>query len=306
MDEFRLIGQFFERPSIDQDVVVPVGDDGAVIDFAGGRQVQVLDTLVEGVHFPADLPAADIGWRAVAVNLSDLAAMGATPRWITLGLTLATSDEAWLAEFSSGLFAAAEAFDVALIGGDTTRGKQTVVTIAATGVLPSTATAALLRSGAQIGDRIFVTGTLGDAAAGLAQFGSENSNDFLAARFARPTPRINEGSALLGVATAAIDVSDGLVADLDKLLQASGVGGELKIEQVPLSDALRQAHDVEQGREFALTGGDDYELCFTAADGMEFPFATAIGSVTDSGALLCTLNGKIVTRDSSGYRHFHD
>lgn len=305
MDEFELIRRFFDRNSNVPGVVVGVGDDGAVlIPDPSMQQVQVVDTLVEGVHFPSDTDPADTAYRAVAVNISDIAAMGACPRWMTLALTLRDSSEKWVESFSSGLFEAADEYEVALVGGDTTSGPVVTVTVTITGdVEPG---AALLRSGAKPGDAIFVTGTLGDAAAGLKLLQRGESDDFLVQRFLRPTPRIDMGRALIGKANAAIDVSDGLAGDLLKLLVASGVGGEIDINKLPMSEPLRERFAADERQHLALCGGDDYELCFTAAveSVNEIAGITCIGSVMESPGLQCKLDGDIVEVDDSGYRHF--
>jgi thiamine-monophosphate kinase len=305
VDEFELIERFFNRRVAAPGVVVGIGDDGAVLQpTPGHEQVQVIDTLVEGVHFPADSEAQDIGYRIVAVNLSDIAAMGAHPRWMTLALSMPSKTEQWLADFASGLFEAAAEFDVALVGGDTTSGDAVVATVHVTGEVESGK--ALLRSGARVGDTIFVTGTLGDAAAGLELLGRGERDSVLAHRFLRPTARIGTGQQLVGRANAAIDVSDGLVGDLKKLLDASRVGGELDIDRVPLSAALKAGFDVPQRTLYALNGGDDYELCFTARPDRVEGIAdiTAIGKVTGEPGLTCRENGVIVDWDDSGYRHF--
>ncbi|MBU2676436.1 MAG: thiamine-phosphate kinase [Gammaproteobacteria bacterium] len=305
MDEFELIRRFFDRRVTTPGVVVGIGDDGAVLHPEPGRdQIQVIDTLVEGVHFPADLPAADVGYRVVAVNLSDIAAMGGSPRWMTLALTLPRTDERWLTEFATGLFEAAAEFDVALVGGDTTSGDAVVATVQMTGEVE--AGQAILRSGARIGDTIFTTGTPGDAAAGLELFGRGERDNVLVRRFLRPSARIATGRRLIGRASAAIDVSDGLVGDLTKLLEASGVAGELAIERLPLSDALRARFEKADSVRFALTGGDDYELCFTAAPAAvdDIPGITAIGKVVSGQGLKCLHDGDIVDYGDSGYRHF--
>lgn len=305
MDEFELIRRFFARDANDADTDVGVGDDGAVITPTPGLlQVQVLDTLVEGVHFPANIAAADIGYRAVAVNLSDIAAMGARPRWMTLALTLWDKDELWVEDFAVGLFAAADEYGVALIGGDTTQGDSVVVSVNVTGEIEKDA--ALLRSGARPGDTVFVTGTVGDAAAGLELLQNDRHDEYLVKRFLRPSARVATGRHLGGRAHAAIDLSDGLLADLKKLLEASGVGAEIDVEEIPLSAALLDCFDRERVFQFALTGGDDYELCFAApAAAMEgMAGITAIGKITEDRKLVCRRAGEIVEVDDSGYRHF--
>ncbi len=305
MDEFELIRRYFDRTTRTPGIVTGIGDDGAVLRPPPGRdQVQVIDTLVEGVHFPIETAAADIGYRVVAVNLSDVAAMGATPCWMTLALTLSRADPDWLADFSAGLFEAANEFDVDLVGGDVTRGEQVVATVQVSAEVETGG--ALLRSGAEVGDTVFVTGTLGDAAAGLLLLGSNESDTFLVGRFLRPSARVETGRQLVGRANAVIDVSDGLVGDLGKLLAASGVGGELEIDRLPVSDALKARFDETEQMRLALTGGDDYELCFTARpDAVEgIANVTAIGRVTDGDGLHCRKDGRIVDYASSGYRHF--
>lgn len=307
MDEFELIRRYFARQPDAPPVVTGIGDDGAVLALhANAETVIVIDTLVEGVHFPSGMRPADIGYRAVAVNLSDLAAMGARPHWMTLALTLHDADPDWVANFAEGLFEAAAEWNVQLVGGDTTRGGQCVVTVQMAGEVGTGR--ALLRSGARPGDTIFVTGTVGDAAAGLQLSVGATRDEFLESRFARPSARVATGLELGGIANAAIDLSDGLAADLCKLLQASGVGAEVDLDKVPLSDALLARHDREQALGFALAGGDDYELCFTVAasriPGKGFDGATAIGRVTESGGLVCRAGGIVVPVDDSGYRHF--
>jgi thiamine-monophosphate kinase len=305
MDEFEIIRRYFNRDTPMDGVVTGIGDDGAVLSADSTKQqVQVIDTLVAGVHFPTTTNAADIAFRAVAVNLSDIAAMGAIPRWMTLALTLDSADEQWLDDFAAGLFAAADAHNVALVGGDTTRGPVVTVTVSITGEVEHGA--ALLRSGAQTDDAIFVTGTLGDAAAGLQLLQDGQPEAYLTTRFLRPTPRLDIGQALSGRATAAIDISDGLVGDLSKLLKASGVGGEIELEKLPLSKALQSRFDTTTQRQFALFGGDDYELCFTASrsDLGEIAGITQIGRVTGESGLVGLGNGDIVELSDSGYRHF--
>lgn len=306
MDEFELIRRYFDRAGQPDGVVIGVGDDGAVLEPTPGKhQVTVVDTLVEGVHYPRDMNPADVGYRAVAVNLSDIAAMGARPRWMTLALSLASANAPWLDAFAEGLYAAAVEHGVALVGGDTTSAPQVVTSVQITGEIEPGC--ALLRSGARPGDTIYVTGTVGDAAAGLHGLLAGRPVKELVARFTRPSARVSFGQALVGVATAAIDLSDGLHGDLAKLLTASGVGADLDLAALPLSDALVDNYATERATSFALGGGDDYELCFTASGEVPDPGImplTAIGTVTESRELVCRRDGEIVPFDDSGYRHF--
>lgn len=306
VDEFALIRRYFDRAAQAAGVRTGIGDDGAVlVPSAGADLVTVVDTLVEGVHFPAGFSPADIGYRAVAVNLSDIAAMGANPRWMTLALSLQVADEDWLEAFSEGMFQAAADHGVALVGGDTTRASEIVATVQIAGEVE--AGTAILRSGAIAGDTLYVTGTVGDAAAGLYGLVNGESVKELASRFARPSPRVSYGKALVGTATAAIDLSDGLYGDLSKLLIASGVAAEIDVSALPVSDALRGAFTPERQRSFALGGGDDYELCFTAAGELPDPGVmqvTAIGKIVDGAGITCRIDDEIVTFDDSGYRHF--
>jgi thiamine-monophosphate kinase len=307
VDEFELIGRYFSRPANSPAVVTGVGDDGAVLRPTAGRElVTVIDTMVAGTHFPAAMPADDIGYRAVAINLSDIAAMGAEPRWMTLALTLVDADPRWLEAFAAGLYEAAAEWGVALVGGDTTRGDQLVISVQMEGDLePGTA---VYRHGAKPGDTVFVTGTVGDAAAGLSRFSPDSRNDFLVRRFARPTARIGVGRALAGVAHAAIDVSDGLAGDLCKILDASGRGAELDLQRLPLSQELLAAVGRTQALEYALRGGDDYELCFTLPE-PELPAAiaaegTAVGRITSEPGLVCRDGDTVAAFNDAGYRHF--
>jgi thiamine-monophosphate kinase len=264
MDEFALIRRFFAAPAMGRDdVVLGIGDDAALLKVPAGQELAVsTDSLVAGVHFPADLPADAVGHRALASNLSDLAAMGATPAWVLMALTLPEPDESWLEGFSRGFFALAKQHGIALVGGNMARGPLNV-TLTVQGLVPSGA--ALTRAGASIGDLVYVTGNPGDAAAGLAllQKGGVDLWHPCVRRFAYPQPRIAAGQALRGIASAAIDVSDGLLADLGHLLDTRGFGAKLSLERLPLSDELLALHGPEEAWRFALTGGDDYELCFT-------------------------------------------
>lgn len=307
MDEFELIRQYFARPDAAPGVIVGIGDDGAVLQPALDTElVVVIDTLVAGVHFPHGIDPFDIGYRAVAVNLSDIAAMGGRPRWMTLALTLPAAEPDWLSRFAEGLHAAGAAYGVSLVGGDTTYGKLLVVTVQITGDVPCGK--ALQRSGAKAGDSIYVTGTVGDAAAGLETVASGTPDNYLARRFLRPDARVAYGQSLRDVATAAIDLSDGLFADLAKLLAASDVGGTLELERLPFSAELRARFDLDACRQFGLAGGDDYELCFTSSaqrlpDAGSLP-VTRIGTVTAVTGLVCELDGELVPFADAGYRHF--
>jgi thiamine-monophosphate kinase len=318
LDEFELIRRFFDRQLVDESVVAGIGDDGAVFRARPSHElVTVMDTMVAGVHFPEFLDAGDIGYRAVAVNLSDIAAMAASPRWMTLALTLQHADGAWLEAFAEGLFTAAGEHDVALVGGDTTRGAETVVTVQITGeVKTGTAT---LRSGAKAGDAIYVSGTMGDAAAGLSvlQSGAPANEDidYLVRRFRRPTARVGLAQAIATHATAAIDISDGLFADAEKLLHASGVSGSIEVSEVPISAPLRRTMANDDALGFALAGGDDYELCFTTSvNGDQFDeiaagfdtTLTRIGTVAEGAGLSCTKDGVRINYTNAGYRHFGD
>lgn len=265
MDEFGLIETFFQRRSQGPRVLLGIGDDAALIEGPPGHAyVLTTDTLVAGVHFPDGAPGFDVGYKALAVNVSDLAAMGARPLGFLLNLTLPTVDEAWLAGFRDGLSALSEGLAMDLIGGDTVRGPM-AVTITAIGEVPQGE--ALRRDGARVGDQIYVSGFLGEAALGfLARSGQVVvPEEFLAdvvTRLDRPRPRIAEGQALRSLASAAIDLSDGLVADLAHILKASGVGAEIDLRHLPVSDAYDAVLST-LGYDPALGFGDDYELCFT-------------------------------------------
>ncbi len=260
--EFTLIDHIRRRAAGRGDVVLGIGDDAALLQPPAGMLLAVAtDTLNAGVHFPGDTPPADIGWKALAVNLSDLAAMGATPAWASLSLSLPAADADWLDGFLDGFLALADAHDVALVGGDTTRGPLSV-SVTVHGFVPPGA--ALRRDGAQVGDDVWVTGTLGDAAAALALWRDGDADPVLRARLDRPVPRVEAGRALAGIAHAAIDISDGLLADLGHLCAASGVGADIELGALPASQALLARFDDEARASLQATGGDDYELCFTA------------------------------------------
>jgi thiamine-monophosphate kinase len=319
LSEFDLISRFFSQRGAQRgDVVLGVGDDAAVLECPPDSQlVAAIDSLVEDVHFPKGSPARSIGHRALAVNLSDLAAMGAQPAWALLALALPAADAAWLGDFSDGLDALARQHGVALVGGDTTGGKL-CVTVQILGFVPRGA--ALMRSGGQPGDAVFVSGTLGDAAAGLMLEQSRLSvadaahAQWLLERFRYPTPRVSLGLALRGLASACIDVSDGLLGDCGRLAQASGCGVTLDYAAIPVSDPLRAAVGEERARELALTGGEDYELCFTvpAAKLNEFnthcPASefgwTRIGTLTVQAGALVQRGASVMQVSHRGFDHF--
>jgi thiamine-monophosphate kinase len=287
--EFELIDRWFKRMSSRADVLLGVGDDAALLQVPPGRQLAVtVDTLVAGVHFPHETDAVSIGHKSLAVNLSDLAAMGAEPAWVTLALTLPQADEDWLAGFSHGFLELAEACGVSLVGGDTTRGPLSI-TVQASGFVPDGL--ALRRSGARPGDALCVTGSLGDAGLGLAWLLGERTlppkvGQAVRERLDRPAPRVAAGLALRGLASAAIDVSDGLAADLRHILQASGVGATVDVDALPLSEPVRTQSDA---RELALASGDDYELLFAVAPADEQETVARL----QAQGLRCTRIGRV-------------
>ena len=311
--EFSLIEKYFAAlGSSRADVLLGVGDDAAQLMIPNNMSlVAAIDTMVAGVHFPEATAPREIGYKLLAVNLSDMAAMGAEPSWFTLALTLPDCDEHWLAEFSAGMAELAEQHSVQLIGGDTTQGPL-VLSLQAHGFVP--VEQCLKRSGAKVGDGIYVTGTLGDAALGLkvALEGAEyTDSEYLLSRLNRPTPRVVIGMALRGVANSAIDISDGLLVDLAHICQRSGVGAKLLMERIPLSEAYRSN---SQTPDIALSGGDDYELCFTAATSQHAAVMAIaeqyhckihrIGEVVEQSGIHCFLDGHLYQPTGHGYQHF--
>jgi thiamine-monophosphate kinase len=290
--EFDLIARIrarAQRSPVRDDVVLGIGDDAAAVRVPPGQLLVVAtDTLNAGVHFPDGTAPADIGWKALAVNLSDLAAMGAEPAWCTLSLSMPASDPAWLDGFLDGFLALAGAQRVALVGGDTTRGPLSLCVTAHGLVDPGRA---LRRDGARVGDEIWVSGTLGDAAGALSQWRAGGARDaVLRARLDRPAPRTALGMALCGIAQAAIDVSDGLLADLGHVCRASGVGAEVELEALPASPSLRAAFDDERRIALQATGGDDYELCFAAPAGAR----DAVSAAARQSGVAATRIGRVV------------
>lgn len=316
--EFDLIERFFSRLSAPrQDIPLGIGDDCALLQVPSDRQLAVsIDTLVEGVHFfPGTDPEA-LGHKALAVSLSDLAAMGATPAWVTLALTLPSIDLNWLASFCRGFSALAEKYQVALVGGDTTSGPLSVTVQAHGFVTPGQA---LRRDGAQPGESIYVTGQLGDACLALRVLKGDQvagpSQTQLQRRLERPEPRLAVGQALAGIATAAIDISDGLKADLGHICQRSGVGAVIELASLPCTAAVREYIHSTADWTVALAGGDDYELCFTLAPGQARQVATLaanfglditrIGRIEAGSAVVCVdQNGLEIPMDNGGFDHF--
>ena len=320
LGEFDLIRHFFDRPELQptRRDILGIGDDCALLSVPEGRQLaQSLDTLVSGVHFPEHCDPFLLGYRALATNISDLAAMGAEPHSFTLGLTLPESDSDWLQAFSDGLVALAQPSGLALIGGDTTRGPLTI-SIQVQGLVP--AGQALLRSGARPGDLVYVSGSLGDAAGALplvlkGMHPEQSKNpavQYLLKRYYQPSPRVALGQWLaVNGATSALDISDGLLGDLGHILKASRVGAELDPEQLPVSSQLLSVVGQSAAQGYALGGGDDYELCFTwpVDKTLALPEAiqaecsvTCIGRITDTTGICNATTGEPLS--IAAYRHF--
>lgn len=316
MNEFDLISHYFDWP--EQPVDLAVGDDAALISVPRGHQLVVsADMLVAGRHFFADVDPYRLGMKSLAVNLSDLAAMGATPRWFTLSLALPAIDPDWLQAFSAGLRAQAQAHAVALVGGDTTCGPLTIA-IQIGGEVPRGQ--ALLRSGGRPGDDIWVSGPLGAAAAAVMhKTGRVDLPTILASRcqqaLDQPTPRLALGQALRGIASAALDISDGLVGDLAHIGQRSGCGAEIEWSLVPVWPELVQALPLDLRQEAILSGGDDYELCFTVPArhralildlGSQLGLAlTRVGQlVVEQGVSVLGNDRKPLSLGKSGFDHF--
>lgn len=323
--EFDLISTYFtQRWPSRADVELGVGDDGAILNVPEGNQlVVVTDTMVEGVHFDAQTPARAIGHKIAAVNLSDLAAMGAEPAWLSLALTLPEVDHEWLTSFSHGLREICDYYGCQLVGGDTTRGPLSL-TLTAHGFVPQGL--ALRRDGAKPGDWIYVSGSLGDAGLALACQQqrckvSDSHYRRVLERLYFPSPRVALGHSLREVASSAIDISDGLQSDLGHILKASKVGARIDVDEIPLSLALTESVAADEAIHYALTSGDDYELCFTIPESRRGLFdtllarhpakPTCIGRVTsEPGKLRLEREGEIwqvPANDNAGvggYEHF--
>ncbi len=318
LGEFEVIARYFSRDAARRDVLLGVGDDAALLVPPPGEVlVAATDTLVEGRHFLHGTPAASVGHNVLAANLSDLAAMGADPAWALLSLSMPAVDEAWLEAFARGLYDLAVRHDVALVGGDTVAGPL-VVTVTVLGTVPPQA--ALRRSGARPGDIVFVSGAPGVAAAGLDLLRDHeaafDSNDPRVRRFLHAEPRLALGRALRGHATAAMDVSDGLLGDLGKLVRASNVSAWLELERLPIAPELAAHYERARCEHYVLHGGDDYELLFTLpaerAESLAPLIATHVGCglhrigevVAGTGNVRCLRRGRDVSVAASGYDHF--
>jgi len=318
MKEFELIKHFFSQQKVKRkDVVLGIGDDCAVIAPVNNHHIVVTtDTLVAGVHFPLNTSPKAIGHKSVAVNLSDLAAMGANPSWISLAITLPVIDESWLTEFCQGVFELCEFYNVQLIGGDTTQGPLSI-TITAQGLTP--AGSYLSRAGAKPGDWLYVTGELGDAALALQHINGEvelNSNfvEAIKERLDYPAPRVLVGQTIRDYASSAIDLSDGLISDLGHICQASNVGANIVLDALPLSKIMRDNILTDDAINLALSGGDDYELLFTVSEdnkvGLETALlhlttqVTCIGQINASKTISTTLNNKPISINTAGFEHF--
>ena len=315
--EFDLIRRFFVHPARHTDLAV--GDDGALMTVSPGRQLVVSsDMLAEGTHFLAETDPRALGWKTLAVNLSDLAAMAATPRWVTLALCLPQADPQWLEAFSAGFVECCQAFDVDLVGGDTTRGPRN---LCATVLGEVAAGAAVTRAGASPGHSLWVSGQPGRAALALDHLLGRRSlatahvEEFVDA-LQRPQPRLALGRSLAGVASAMLDVSDGLLGDLGHLLASSGVGAELEHDSLPLQALLASACGNERALEALLHGGDDYELLFAAPTQLEAQVLACakasetavhcIGRITEPGGLIDLIlpSGQRQRFAGKGYDHF--
>ena len=318
LSEFSLIQHYFEQLTPQrEDVLLGIGDDCALLQCPAGHVVAAsIDTLVEGVHFFADVDPESLGHKSLAVGLSDLAAMGATPAWFTLAITLPEINESWLKGFAQGLATLAKQHKIQLVGGDTTRGPLTISIQVHGFVRPEQA---LRRDGAQVDDFIYVTGTLGDAGAALQlklqQLNESSLHDedkhYLQQRLERPPPRVEIGQKLLGLATSVIDISDGLLADLGHIIDKSGVGARLELAQLPLSVALQKLNS-NTAEQLALMSGDDYELCFTVSadnaaqvESLLVEQCTRVGVINDQSAISCVdQNDQVIEFQGTGYDHF--
>ncbi len=319
VDEFSLIETYFKDiPPLRPDTRLGVGDDCAIVRTGDNDELVITtDTLVEGVHFLAATDPGDIGYKAAAVNLSDIASMGAIPAWATLALSLPHPDHKWLKAFSAGFINLLSTYGVDLVGGDTVKGPN-VITVQMMGKIESGT--ALTRSGAHQGESVMVTGSLGDAALGLKQLKGELSvnspaADYLLSRLNRPTPRVEEGVLLRDLATACIDISDGLISDLGHIVKASGVGATLELDQIPCSPLVTNYQKATGDFAPSISGGDDYELCVVVPEDAQQEAVerllevgtqlTKVGVITDGERVeVVDSLGQSKTDPSKGYNHF--
>ncbi|GAB2709159.1 thiamine-phosphate kinase [Aliiglaciecola aliphaticivorans] len=295
MKEFDIIDRFFKQArETRKDVIHGIGDDCAITRVPEGLNLAITtDTLISGVHFPEDTPPEAIAHKALAVNLSDLAAMGAEPAWFSLSLSLPKIDEDWIEAFSQSLFEVAKYYSIQLIGGDTVQGPL-AITITAQGFVPNEQ--ALMRSTAKPGDLVYVTGTIGDAGAGLdIKLGkltsSELAANYLLNRLNYPAPRLLAGTALRRTASSCIDISDGLVQDLQHILNASECGAKIHVKDLPLSVALKETVDIDQAIQYALSSGDDYELLFTVNEEQKGNLETGLANANINATCIGQLTG---------------
>ncbi|SPL69188.1 thiamine-phosphate kinase [Acinetobacter stercoris] len=304
MAEFSIIETYFSRES-NSSVDLGVGDDSALLTPPSNQQLVICtDTLVAGRHFPLDTSPHAVGWKSVAVNLSDIAAMGATPHSILLALSLPNIDEEWLSEFSQGLYDCCDQYSVSLIGGDTTQNPHLTISVTALGFVEQGL--AVTRSGAKVGDLIVISGSIGDAAFALQHLGHP-----LQRRLDYPTPRCELGRQLKGLASSMIDVSDGLAQDLGHILAASHVGAKIDLSRLPIHHALSHLSENKQWQ-YALAGGDDYELCFTITmqnyekllQLQPNVTTTIIGQITQDQNLTFEKDGLDHPLQFNGYQHF--
>ncbi len=313
INEFDIISHYFTRPKKRSDVMLSVGDDCALLSVPQGQLLAVsIDTLNENIHFLPDMPAHALGYKALAVNLSDLAAMGASPAWATMALTLPEVNDAWLKDFSEGFFSLASTFQVDLVGGNLSRGPRSV-TIQVHGFIPPDQ--AIKRSTAKAGDLIFVSGHLGGAAAALCIYQkniaiSAEHKKSLNQAWYYPSPQIALGKKLIGLASSAIDLSDGLLGDLSHILTQSQVGAEIFIDKIPTHPLLATLFSQDEARHFALSGGEDFELCFTVPRNKLYQLPsdmplTCIGKITEEKKLkLLDAHGEPYLTHKLGYTHF--
>ncbi len=316
MSEFSLIQKYFTRAT--PSAVLGVGDDAALVRVSAGMELAIsTDMLVSGTHFFPDADPFKLGRKALAVNISDMAAMGAQPRWATLAIALPAEDEAWLERFSAGFFALADEYQVELIGGDTTHGPLNLSVTIMGEVPPGKA---LRRDGAQADDEIWVSGTLGDAALALAHMQGRLKLDeacftAIAPALHSPLPRVGLGIALRDIAHSAIDISDGFLADMGHILERSGMAAEIRFDKLPVSTYLRQYVAQDLGKQCVLAGGDVYELCFTASAEnhaqienlsawLDLPLSCIGNIVAGSGCKVLAADGSVMTIKETGYDHF--